>query len=57
MQDAVALTAFLDTQAAVNKKAKMGVVGYCMSGPFTISAAAGVPDRIGAGASFHGAGW
>ena len=56
MQDAAALTAFLDTQAAVNKKAKMGVVGYCMSGPFTIRAAAGVPDRIGAGASFHGGG-
>jgi carboxymethylenebutenolidase len=29
-------------------------MGYCMSGPFTLRAAAALPARIGAGASFHG---
>jgi carboxymethylenebutenolidase len=31
-------------------------MGYCMSGPATMRAAAALPDRIGAGASFHGGG-
>ncbi|MGD8417333.1 MAG: dienelactone hydrolase family protein [Pseudomonadales bacterium] len=31
-----------------------GVVGYCMSGPFAFAAAAAMPDRIAAAASFHG---
>jgi len=56
MQDATAYVAFLDTQASVKKPAKMGVVGYCMGGPMTMQAAAAVPNRIGAGASFHGGG-
>jgi carboxymethylenebutenolidase len=56
MQDAAAFIAFLDAQASVNKKARIGVVGYCMGGPMTMQAAAGVPDRVGAGASFHGGG-
>jgi carboxymethylenebutenolidase len=56
MQDSVAYVAFLDTQASVNKKAKMGVFGYCMGGPMTLQAAAANPSRIGAGASFHGGG-
>src|SRR3984957_13600038 len=54
MQDATAYVKFLDSQASVNKKAKMGVFGYCMGGPMTMQAAAANPDRIGAGASFHG---
>ena len=33
---------------------KVGVVGYCMSGPFVFWAAAEHPDRIAAAASFHG---
>ena len=56
MQDATAYVKFLDAQASVDKKAKMGVVGYCMGGPMTMQAAAAVPARIGAGASFHGGG-
>jgi carboxymethylenebutenolidase len=56
MQDAAAYVAFLDGHAGVNTKKKMGVVGYCMGGPMTMQAAAADPDRIGAGASFHGGG-
>jgi carboxymethylenebutenolidase len=56
MQDAKAYVAFLDTQPSVHKTAKMGVVGYCMGGPMTLQAAAAVPARVGAGASFHGGG-
>jgi len=56
MQDATAYVKFLDSQASVDKKAKMGVFGYCMGGPMTLQAAAANPERIGAGASFHGGG-
>jgi len=56
MQDAAAYVKFLDSQASVDKKAAMGVFGYCMGGPMTMQAAAAVPGRIGAGASFHGGG-
>src|ERR1700692_3659713 len=56
MQDAPAYVKFLDVQASVNKNAKMGAFGYCMGGPMTMQAAAANPDRIGAGASFHGGG-
>ena len=53
-RDAGAYIDFLDGHAATNKKAKAGVVGYCMGGPFTLRTAATRPDRIGAGCSFHG---
>ena len=33
---------------------KVGVVGYCMSGPFIFWAAAEHPNRVAAAASFHG---
>ena len=56
MQDAAAYVKFLDAQSSVNKKAKLGVFGYCMGGPMTLQAAASSPGRIGAGASFHGVG-
>jgi carboxymethylenebutenolidase len=56
MQDAKAYVTFLDAQRVVNRKAPVGVIGYCMGGPMTMQAAAGVPGRIGAGASFHGGG-
>ncbi len=52
--DAHAFVSFLDAQAAVDKKRKIGTTGYCMGGPFTMRTAAAIPDRIGAGASFHG---
>jgi carboxymethylenebutenolidase len=54
--DATAFVAWLDAQAAVDKKRKIGTTGYCMGGPLTMRTAAAVPDRIGAGASFHGGG-
>jgi carboxymethylenebutenolidase len=56
MSDTTAYVKFLDAQAMVNKKAKMGVFGYCMGGPMTMQAAAANPGRVGAGASFHGGG-
>ena len=34
----------------------MATTGYCMGGPMTMVAAATAPDRIRAGASFHGGG-
>ena len=54
--DAKAFVAFLDAQAAVDTERKIGTTGYCMGGPMTMRTAAAVPDRIGAGASFHGGG-
>ena len=55
-KDAVAYVAFLDAQREVNKAKKIGTQGYCMGGPLVVRTAATVPDRIGAGASFHGGG-
>lgn len=52
--DAKAFVTWLDTQPSVDKKKKMGTTGYCMGGPFTLRTAATFPDRVGAGASFHG---
>jgi carboxymethylenebutenolidase len=54
--DAKAFVAWLDNQTAVDKKKKIGTTGYCMGGPITMRAAAALPERIGAGASFHGGG-
>jgi len=47
---------WLDAQASVDTSRKIGTTGYCMGGPMTMIAAAHRPDRIGAGASFHGGG-
>ena len=55
-KDAVAYVAFLDAQKEVNKAKKIGTQGYCMGGPLVVRTAAALPDRIGAGASFHGGG-
>ncbi|MGA3093158.1 MAG: dienelactone hydrolase family protein [Terriglobales bacterium] len=54
--DAAAYVAFLDAQKEVNKAKKIGTQGYCMGGALVMRTAATVPDRIGAGASFHGGG-
>jgi carboxymethylenebutenolidase len=54
--DARAYVAFLDSQGPVGKSKKIGVQGYCMGGPPTLKSAAAVPERIGAGATFHGGG-
>ena len=54
--DARAFVSFLDAQPSVDGNRKMGTMGYCMGGPITMRTAAALPDRIGAGASFHGGG-
>jgi len=54
--DARAFIGWLDQQAAVSKTRKMGTIGYCMGGPMVMRTAAAVPDRVGAGGSFHGGG-
>jgi carboxymethylenebutenolidase len=53
-RDAVAYVAFLDAQRQVNKKKKIGTHGYCLGGPYVLKTAAARPERVGAGASFHG---
>jgi carboxymethylenebutenolidase len=55
-KDATTYVAFLDAQKEVNKAKKIGTQGYCMGGPLVVRTAAALPDRIGAGASFHGGG-
>ena len=55
-KDAVAYIAFLDAQKQVNTKKKIGTQGYCMGGALVMRTAATVPDRVGAGGSFHGGG-
>ena len=55
-RDAVALVAFLDAQRQVDRTKKIGTQGYCMGGPLVVKTAATVPNRVGAGASFHGGG-
>jgi carboxymethylenebutenolidase len=54
--DAKAFVAFLDSQPSVDRKRKVGTTGYCMGGPLTMRTAAAVPERVGAGGSFHGGG-
>lgn len=55
-KDAVAYIAFLDAQKQVDTKKKIGTQGYCMGGALVMRTAATVPDRVGAGGSFHGGG-
>lgn len=54
--DAQTFVKWLDSQAAVDTKKKIGTTGYCMGGPITMRTAAALPDRVGAAASFHGGG-
>ena len=56
VRDATAFVGFLDGQPSVDGGRKMGTMGYCMGGPITMRTAAALPERIGAGASFHGGG-
>ena len=55
-KDAIAYVAFLDAQPQVDRTKKIGTQGYCMGGGLVVRTAASVPERIGAGASFHGGG-
>ena len=54
--DARAFVSFLDQQVAVDTGRKIGTTGYCMGGPMVMRTVAAVPDRLGAGATFHGGG-
>jgi len=54
--DARAFVAWLDARSEVDKGKKIGTIGYCMGGPFVMRTAATIPDRIGAGCTFHGGG-
>jgi carboxymethylenebutenolidase len=55
VRDTEAMLKWVETQPEA-KRGKVGAVGYCMSGPFVVAAAANFPDRIGCIASIHGAG-
>jgi carboxymethylenebutenolidase len=55
-KDALAYVAFLDSQPQVDRTRKIGTQGYCMGGGLVVRTAAVEPDRVGAGASFHGGG-
>jgi carboxymethylenebutenolidase len=55
-KDAPAFVAWLDSQKEVDRTKKIGTQGYCMGGPLVMRTAASVPNRIGAGGSFHGGG-
>jgi carboxymethylenebutenolidase len=54
--DARAFIGWLDQQAAVDTSRKVGTMGYCMGGPMVMRTAAALPERVGAGGSFHGGG-
>lgn len=55
-RDAETFIAWLDTQRPVDRTKKIGTQGYCMGGALVVRTAAAMPNRIGAGASFHGGG-
>src|SRR5262249_13935890 len=55
-RDGVACVGCRDWEKEVKKAKKIGTQGYCMGGPLVVRSAAAVPNRIGAGASFHGGG-
>jgi carboxymethylenebutenolidase len=54
--DAKAFVAWLDAQPQVDKRRKIGTTGYCMGGPIVMRTAGNIPERVGAGATFHGGG-
>ncbi|NML06502.1 dienelactone hydrolase family protein [Sphingomonas sp. G-3-2-10] len=56
VRDAIAFIAFIDKQKETDTKRGVGTTGYCMGGPLTMRTAAAVPNRVRAGASFHGGG-
>ena len=55
-ETARAVVAWLDAQDAVDTARGIGNQGYCMTGSWTILAAAAVPSRVKAAGSFHGGG-
>jgi carboxymethylenebutenolidase len=55
-QDGATFVSWLDRQPEVDPARKLASAGYCMTGSYTVRTAAAVPERVGAIASFHGAG-
>lgn len=53
VNDCRSMLGFAADDPAANSD-RVGTVGYCMSGPFTIMAAAALPNQIKAAASIHG---
>ncbi len=53
MQDIASIFEYLDNVPGADSR-KVGCVGYCMGGKFSLTAAATFPDRVKAAASFHG---
>jgi carboxymethylenebutenolidase len=53
MDDTEGLFAYADAQSAA-KRGPTGCVGYCMSGPFAVTAAGRFPERMAAAASIYG---
>lgn len=53
MDDVQAMFDFIDSRSDI-RKGPVGTHGYCMSGPYSLAAAARYPDRIAAAASFYG---
>ena len=54
--DGRAYVEWLDQQQSVDTGRKIGTTGYCMTGSYVMRLAAAIPERIGAGGSFHGGG-
>jgi carboxymethylenebutenolidase len=54
VRDTDAMLKFVDAQKEADAS-RIGAVGYCMSGPFVMAAAAHFPDRFESIASIHGA--
>ncbi len=53
MRDVGAMLEWIDAQPEI-ASGPVGTHGYCMSGPYSLAAAARYPDRIAAAASFYG---
>ncbi|QQS14241.1 MAG: dienelactone hydrolase family protein [Rhodospirillales bacterium] len=53
MDDVAAMLDYIDAHPHA-RKGPVGTHGYCMSGPYSLAAAARYPDRIAAAASFYG---
>jgi carboxymethylenebutenolidase len=53
VEDTAAMFDFIDADPAADST-RVGCVGYCMSGPFSLAQAAAYPDRIACAASVYG---
>lgn len=54
--DARAFITWIDQQPQTDRKRGLATTGYCMGGPMVLLTAAERPDRVRAGATFHGGG-